>query len=136
MRRQACVIGGGVIGGGWAARFLLNGWDVNIYDPDPEAERKIAEVLTNARNAYPCLFDAPLPEEGSLRFCAELAEALKNALWIQESIPERLELKQQIYAEIQAVCETGAIIGSSTSGFLTCMAFHSSALYHVFKSAL
>ena len=117
MRRQACIIGGGVIGGGWAARFLLNGWDVNIYDPDPEAERKIAEVLTNARNAYPCLFDAPLPEEGSLRFCAELAEALKNALWIQESIPERLELKQQIYAEIQAVCETRAIIGSSTSGF-------------------
>ena len=74
-------------------------------------------MLTNARNAYPCLFDAPLPEEGRLRFCAELAEALQNALWIQESIPERLELKQQIYAEIQAVCETGAIIGSSTSGF-------------------
>ena len=117
MRRQACIIGGGVIGGGWAARFLLNGWDVNIYDPDPEAERKIAEVLTNARTAYPCLFDAPLPEEGRLRFCAELAEALQNALWIQESIPERLELKQQIYAKIQAVCETGAIIGSSTSGF-------------------
>jgi len=117
MRRQACIIGGGVIGGGWAARFLLNGWDVNIYDPDPEAERKIAEVLANARTAYPRLFDAPLPEEGRLTFCSELPAALKDAVWIQESIPERLELKQQIYAMIQAVCDVNAIIGSSTSGF-------------------
>ncbi len=43
--RKAAIIGGGVIGGGWAARFLLNGWDVAVFDPDPEAERKIAEVL-------------------------------------------------------------------------------------------
>ena len=46
---KAAIIGGGVIGGGWAARFLLNGWDVAVFDPDPEAERKIGEVLTNAR---------------------------------------------------------------------------------------
>ena len=38
------VIGGGVIGGGWIARFLLMGCDVNIYDPDPEAERKVKPV--------------------------------------------------------------------------------------------
>ena len=42
---KAAIIGGGVIGGGWAARFLLNGWDVQVYDPDPQAERKIGEVL-------------------------------------------------------------------------------------------
>ena len=50
-RKKAAVIGGGVIGGGWAARFLLNGWDVNVFDPDPEAERKIGEVIANARRA-------------------------------------------------------------------------------------
>jgi carnitine 3-dehydrogenase len=49
---KAAIIGGGVIGGGWAARFLLNGWDVAVADPDPEAERKIGEVLANARR--PC----------------------------------------------------------------------------------
>ena len=38
---KAAIIGGGVIGGGWAARFLLNGWDVAIFDPDPEAPRKM-----------------------------------------------------------------------------------------------
>ena len=53
MARKAAIIGGGVIGGGWAARFLLNGWDVGVFDPDPEAERKIAAVLSNARAALP-----------------------------------------------------------------------------------
>ena len=90
MRRQACIIGGGVIGGGWAARFLLNGWDVNIYDPDPEAERKIAEVLTNARNAYPCLFDAPLPEEGRLRFVQSWQKRCKMRSGFRNQSPNGL----------------------------------------------
>jgi len=37
MAQVATIIGGGVIGGGWAARFLLAGWDVRVFDPDPEA---------------------------------------------------------------------------------------------------
>ncbi|MEY2991546.1 MAG: hypothetical protein RI946_940, partial [Pseudomonadota bacterium] len=36
--KTIAIIGGGVIGGGWLARFLLNGWGVNVYDPDPEAQ--------------------------------------------------------------------------------------------------
>jgi carnitine 3-dehydrogenase len=42
---KAAIIGGGVIGGGWAARFLLNGWDVAVLDHDPAAERKLEVVL-------------------------------------------------------------------------------------------
>ncbi len=64
----AAIIGGGVIGGGWAAWFLLNGWDVRVFDPDPEAERKIGEVLDNARRSMPGLSDTALPEEGRLSF--------------------------------------------------------------------
>ena len=45
---RAAVIGGGVIGGGWVARLIQNGVDVGIYDPDPEALRKINAVMTNA----------------------------------------------------------------------------------------
>jgi carnitine 3-dehydrogenase len=61
MARKASIIGGGVIGGGWAARFLLNGWDVAVFDPDPEAPRKVGEVLANARAALPALSDGPMP---------------------------------------------------------------------------
>ena len=44
MTQTAAIVGGGVIGGGWAARFLLNGWNVQVFDPDPEAERHAAEI--------------------------------------------------------------------------------------------
>lgn len=113
----AAMIGGGVIGGGWAARFLLNGWDVRIFDPDPEAERKMAEVLANARHALPMLYDYAMPEEGKLTFHGTVAETVEGADWIQESVPERLDIKHKVYAEIQGACDAQAVIGSSTSGY-------------------
>ncbi len=113
----AAIVGGGVIGGGWAARFLLNGWDVQVFDPDPEAERKVADVLDNARNALPRLYDAPMPKEGALTYCSTLAEAVDHALWVQESVPERLAVKHAVYRDIQQHAPAGTLIGSSTSGF-------------------
>ena len=117
MTQRAAIVGGGVIGGGWLARFLLNGWDVAVFDPDPEAERKLSEVLANARRSLPGLYDVALPPEGQLRFCATLEEAVAGAQWIQESVPERLELKHRVLTQIQAVMANDAVIGSSTSGF-------------------
>ncbi len=111
----AAIIGGGVIGGGWAARFLLNGWDVRVFDPDPDAKRKIGEVLANARRSLPGLSDAPLPIEGTLSFHDDLADAVAGVDWVQESVPERLEIKHATFAAIQAASD--AVIGSSTSGF-------------------
>lgn len=116
MTRTAAIIGGGVIGGGWAARFLLNGWDVRVFDPDPQAERKVGEVLDNARRALPMLYDCAMPDEGALTFCASIAEAVSGVDWVQESVTERLDLKHRVFAEIQAA-DPGALIGSSTSGF-------------------
>ena len=114
MTKTAAIIGGGVIGGGWVARFLLNGWDVAIYDPDPEAERILAEVMDNARRSLPGLMDVAMPPEGTLTFCGTVEEAVRDALWIQESVPERLPLKHEVLAEIQESCRAEAVIGSST----------------------
>ena len=117
MSRTAAIIGGGVIGGGWAARFVLNGWDVQVFDPDPQAERKIGEVMANARRSLPGLTDVALPSEGAITYHGSIAEALAGAEWIQESVPERLEIKHATFAEVQAACAPDAVIGSSTSGF-------------------
>ncbi|NGM44793.1 carnitine 3-dehydrogenase [Rhodobacter sp. SGA-6-6] len=114
--RKAAIIGGGVIGGGWAARFLLNGWDVAVFDPDPEAERKINAVLSNARLALPALSDVPMPPEGKLSFAGTMAEAVEGAEYVQESVSERIELKHKVYAQLQQA-NPGVLIGSSTSGF-------------------
>jgi len=114
---SACVVGGGVIGAGWAARFLLHGWDVSIYDPHPDAGSRIEQVLGNARISAPALLDLPMPVEGTMTFCASVAEATAPASWIQESVPEELALKHKVLAEIEAAAPQSAIIASSTSGF-------------------
>jgi len=116
MTQKAAIIGGGVIGGGWAARFLLNGWDVAVFDPDPEAPRKLGEVLANARAALPALSDGPMPAEGRLSFAGTITEAVEGASYIQESVSERLDLKHRVFAQIQQVAPD-TLIGSSTSGF-------------------
>ena len=117
MTKTAAIIGGGVIGGGWAARFVLNGWNVRVFDPDPEAERKIAEVMGNARRSLPGLTDVALPDEGVISFHGSIQEAVQGASWIQESVPERLDIKHKTFGAIQQACDPEAVIGSSTSGF-------------------
>ena len=115
--KQAAIIGGGVIGGGWVARFALMGWQVNVFDPDPQAQRKIDEVLANAKASLPALYEASLPAMGEIRFCDSLADAVASASWVGEAVPERLELKQTVLAEVQQACLADEIIASSTSGF-------------------
>ncbi|GAB0115629.1 carnitine 3-dehydrogenase [Acidisoma sp. C75] len=116
--RRCAVIGGGVIGGGWAARFLLTGHDVTVYDPHPEAERRLHEMIGLAARAWTKLLRAPLPPRGALRFAASLAEAVASADLVQESAPENEEIKRQILAEIDRHAEPEALICSSTSGLL------------------
>jgi carnitine 3-dehydrogenase len=116
--RKAAALGGGVIGAGWVARLLENGIDVAVYDPAPEAERRLQAVLDNAERAYAKLTLAPRPKKGALTFHATLAAAVKDAELIVESVPERLDIKQKVYAEAEAAASPRAIIASSTSGIL------------------
>ena len=115
---NAAIIGGGVIGAGWAARFIENGIDVSVFDPAPDAEAKMQAVLENAERAYAKLTDAPRQQKGKITFAATLAEAVRDAELVIESVPERLDIKQSVYAEIEAAASHTAIIASSTSGIM------------------
>ncbi|WP_137155952.1 carnitine 3-dehydrogenase [Rhizobium sp. FKL33] len=115
---KAACIGGGVIGGAWAARFVLAGIDTAMYDPHPEAERIIGEVMANAERAYSLLTAAPLPTKGKLTFYKTVEEAVASADWIQESVPERIDLKRNVITQIDAAADPKALIGSSTSGIM------------------
>ena len=117
IERAACI-GGGVIGSGWAARFVLNGIDVTVHDPDPDTARKAGEVLDNAERVFARLFGDARPNRGTLRIAASIPEAVDGAEFVQESVPERLELKRAVLAEIDAVAPADTVIASSTSGLL------------------
>jgi carnitine 3-dehydrogenase len=114
--RTAGLLGGGVIGGGWAARFMLNGVDVRLFDPDPDAGRKVGEVLDNARRALRRLTLAPLPAEGTLTIVATPEEAAEGADFIQESGPEREDLKRELLAAASRAAPEDVVLASSTSG--------------------
>jgi len=112
------LLGGGVIGAGWAARCLLNGLDVVLYDLDPEVETKTGEVLANARRAYGQVSPSGLPTEGKLRYAGSVDEAVEAADFVQESLPEREDLKKSVLAQACKAMRPQVIIGSSTSGLL------------------
>ncbi|MDN2656571.1 L-carnitine dehydrogenase [Cobetia sp. 14N.309.X.WAT.E.A4] len=114
---QLSVVGTGVIGNGWISRALANGWDVVAFDPAPDAEARTRAFVENAWHA---LEKDGLAEGASverLRFAATLEEAVVGADLIQENVPERLPLKQEILSAIDDAAEEHVVIGSSTSGF-------------------
>lgn len=116
MIAKAAAIGGGVIGAGWVARLLENGIDVAVHDPAPDAERLMQAVLDNAERAYAKLTLAPRPRKGKLSFHPGIAEAVADAGLVIESVPERLDLKREVFAQVEAAADPRAIVASSTSG--------------------
>jgi len=117
MSGVAAIIGAGVIGAGWAARFALMGWQVRVFDPDPASAARVAAVLDRARRALPGLADTALPPEGTVIHAATISQAVRDADWIQESVPDRLDLKRTLYQKVQEHCREPVVIASSTSIF-------------------
>ncbi len=112
------LLGGGVIGGGWAARFMLAGSDVRLYDPSLDAGRLVEQMLANARRAQSRLSAAADRPEGTLTIVPTIAEACADAQLVQESVPEREQLKVELLAEADRATPPDAVITSSTSGLL------------------
>lgn len=116
VRTVACI-GTGVIGGGWVAHFLRRGYDVVAYDPGPGAEQRLFVLLDTAWPALERLGMSPGASRDRLRFTTDLADALAEAEFVQESTPENLPAKIDILARIDAATRPEVVIASSTSGF-------------------
>ena len=109
-------IGAGPIGGGWTAHFLAQGYDVTAYLHDAGEIDAFNSIL---RTAWRSLTDLGLKPGASLdrlRVVTDLEEALAGADFVQESAPERLEIKQDLYETMGALLPASVVIGSSTSG--------------------
>jgi len=112
------VVGTGVIGAGWAAQFLAAGHDVTAYDPAPGAEDRLRVAVADA---WPVLTRLGLATDASperLIFTADMEKALANATFVQESGPERVDLKQRLFAMLDEATPAEVVIASSSSGLL------------------
>ncbi|MDH3301148.1 MAG: 3-hydroxyacyl-CoA dehydrogenase NAD-binding domain-containing protein [Acidimicrobiia bacterium] len=113
---SAAVIGCGVIGAAWAARLRLHGVPVRAFDPSPEANRILDEVAANAVAAWS---DLGLPTDmAPLTICDTIEAAVADVDLIQESVPERMDVKHATLSAVDAAAPHEAVIGSSTSGLL------------------
>lgn len=109
-------IGAGPIGAGWAAHFLAQAYDVVSY---LHSEQEIESFNTIVDTAWISLTALGLADGASrerLTISYDLAEAVKEAHFIQESAPEILELKQALYAQLHKLAPPNSVIASSTSG--------------------
>ena len=115
VRRVACI-GAGPIGAGWSAYFLANGFDVSSYIHDVDEERSLRALIDNAWLALEEIGLSEGADRTRLTVHTDLAEAVADAEFVQESVPEQLELKQSLYAQLGKLVPDDVVIASSTSG--------------------
>jgi 3-hydroxybutyryl-CoA dehydrogenase len=119
MLQRIGVIGGGTMGHGIAAAFALHGLSVTIVEASA-AQR--AEILPSVEAAYTLLVeedfiaaDAVAPALARIAICADLAPAVSDRDFVVEAIPERMELKQRLFAELDRLCPDETIFATNTS---------------------
>ena len=119
MARRVSVIGAGTIGASWAAYFLARGFEVGAYDPLPNGEAFARRFIDNA---WPTLEKLKAVQPGADRkrfeFFKEPVAAVKGAEFVQESGPEREDLKIELFATLDAVMPPETVIATSSSGLL------------------
>ncbi len=109
-------LGGGVIGASWTALFLAAGHPVRVADPDPDIERKVRAYV---ETAWPTLDALGLTSNGdpdAITTTDDPAAAVDGAAFVQESVPEELDLKHEVYGRIEPALAPEAIVASSASG--------------------
>jgi 3-hydroxyacyl-CoA dehydrogenase len=115
---RAAVVGTGVIGASWAALFLAHGLDVTATDPAPGAEERLrADVAAH----WPELERKGLADGASLdrlSFTADAGAAVTDVDFVQENGPERLDVKHELFARLDAASPPHAVLASSSSGLL------------------
>ena len=117
--RTLGIIGAGVIGAGWAARALHCGYDVIAADTDADMQKWLVETIDTSRPALEELTsDIPMPKRGTLSFTTSLEELADEADFIQENVPENLEVKLRVITGISRLADRDIVIASSTSGFM------------------
>ena len=121
IKKVVCV-GGGVIGSSWALYFASKGLETTLYDVNDEMLQKSREQME--RSITSLVNDQALTEEEGKRilsvvkFTTDIEDAVKDAQFIQESGPERLEIKKSILANVEKYAPKDAVYASSTSGLL------------------
>ncbi|MFE4960380.1 3-hydroxyacyl-CoA dehydrogenase NAD-binding domain-containing protein [Streptomyces sp. NPDC056653] len=114
--RRVTVVGAGVIGSSWTALFLAKGLTVTVTDPLPDVDKQIHDQMQQFIPTLRALGLRTADLDRNLRFEADLGKAVADADVVQENGPERLDVKQDLFARIEKAARPDALLISSTSG--------------------
>lgn len=118
MVKHVAVIGAGTIGASWAAYFLSRGISVTASDPAPKGEAFIRDYVRTAWPALDRLGLAPGASVERLRFERDPVAAVDGAEFVQESAPEREDMKVELFERLDRALAPEVILASSSSGIL------------------
>jgi len=113
--KRAAVIGTGTMGPGIGAVLARAGIETALYDVSAEALERARGGAELAAGVLERL-DAAQEDGGSLRFESDLSAALDGAEFVIEAIPEKLELKHEVFRQFEEAVAADAILASNTSG--------------------
>lgn len=114
--RKVAIVGTGLIGANWAAHYLASGLDVIATDPAPDAESRLRRSVDEAWELLSTIGLASGANRDRLVFMSDLKEAVSQADFIQENVPERLLLKTKVFAQMDEAAPPETILASSASG--------------------
>ena len=115
IRRVTCI-GAGPIGGGWAAYYLSRGYEVTSYLHDASEIDALDRLMDTAWSSLEDIGLVRGASRNNFTWTTDLADSVAQAEFIQESIPEVLELKQNLYEALGELVDPRVVIASSTSG--------------------
>ncbi len=113
--KRAAIVGTGTMGPGMGAVLARAGIETALYDVSPEQLEIAAGGVALADGVLDRL-ETPKVEGGSIRYESDLPAAVAGAEIVLEAVPEKLELKHEVYRELEQHVTPEAILASNTSG--------------------
>lgn len=113
--RPVAVVGAGTLGRRIALMFATRGGQVNITDPNAEQGEQGVVYAMGELPAVAARVDGGTA--GTVGYVRDQAEAVQDAWLVVEAVPEKLELKKQIFAQLEQDCPADAIISSNSSSY-------------------
>jgi 3-hydroxyacyl-CoA dehydrogenase len=114
--KPLAVLGAGVLGRRIAGSWLAAGYDVNLRDPS-ESQRNAASVFIQSNLSDFEHLTNSKREPGKLNVFADLEPAVKDAWFVLEAVPEKLQMKIDVMGELDKLVNPSCIIGSNSSSF-------------------
>ena len=118
VNKPVAVVGAGLVGLAWVIVFARAGCNVKVFDHDEalleRIPKQLADILDDLVSAG--LLDKPERVLEQVSYCSNLADAVQDVVYVQESVLERVDVKRELYTDLDKHISDDTVVGSSSSG--------------------